>query len=81
MEWLFAWLIVNALFLVWRILVTTEVETRDRQPEYERSQTRTAFATPAFHESLELNNASPTTPRINMTAPVTISGESTNENT
>ena len=30
MGWLLAWLIVNALFVVWRILVTTEVETRDR---------------------------------------------------
>ena len=29
-EWLLVWLIVNALFVVWRILVTTEVETRDR---------------------------------------------------
>ena len=30
MGWLLAWLIVNALFVVWRILVITEVETRDR---------------------------------------------------
>ena len=30
MEWLLVWLIVNALFVVWRILVTTDVETRDR---------------------------------------------------
>ena len=30
MEWLLVWLIVNVLFFVWRILVTTEVETRDR---------------------------------------------------
>jgi hypothetical protein len=29
MRWLLAWLIVNALFFVWRILVTTEVETPD----------------------------------------------------
>ena len=29
-EWLLVWLIVNALYVVWRILVTTEVETRDR---------------------------------------------------
>ena len=29
-EWLLVWLIVNALFVVWRILVRTEVETRDR---------------------------------------------------
>ena len=28
--WLLVWLIVNALFVVWRILVTSEVETRDR---------------------------------------------------
>jgi hypothetical protein len=28
--WLLVWLILNALFVVWRILVTTEVETRDR---------------------------------------------------
>ena len=30
MEWLLVWLILNALFVVWRILVTTDVETRDR---------------------------------------------------
>ncbi len=30
MGWLLVWLIVNALFVVWRILVTTEVETRGR---------------------------------------------------
>jgi hypothetical protein len=30
MGWLLAWLIVNALFFVWRILVTTEVEIPDR---------------------------------------------------
>ena len=30
MGWLLVWLIVNALVVVWRILVTTEVETRDR---------------------------------------------------
>ena len=30
MEWLLVWLIVNALFFVWRILVTTEVEIPDR---------------------------------------------------
>ena len=30
MLWLLVWLIVNALFVAWRILVTTEVETRDR---------------------------------------------------
>src|ERR1051325_10927965 len=30
MGWLLVWLIVNALFVVWRTLVTTEVETRDR---------------------------------------------------
>lgn len=29
-EWLLVWLIVNALYVMWRILVTTEVETRDR---------------------------------------------------
>ena len=29
-EWLLVWLIVNALFVVWRILVMTEVETHDR---------------------------------------------------
>jgi hypothetical protein len=29
-EWLLVWLIVNALFVVWRILVTTEIETPDR---------------------------------------------------
>jgi hypothetical protein len=28
-EWLLVWLIVNALYVVWRILVTTEVETRE----------------------------------------------------
>jgi hypothetical protein len=30
MEWLLVWLIMNALFVVWRILVTTEVETSDQ---------------------------------------------------
>ena len=30
MGWLLVWLIVNALVVVWRILVTTEVETPDR---------------------------------------------------
>ena len=30
MLWLLVWLIVNALFVAWRILVTTEVESRDR---------------------------------------------------
>jgi hypothetical protein len=30
MEWLLVWLIVNALFVVWRILVTTKAETRGR---------------------------------------------------
>jgi hypothetical protein len=30
MEWLLVWLIVNALFVVWRILVTTEIEIPDR---------------------------------------------------
>ena len=29
-EWLLVWLIVNALFVVWRILVTSSAETRDR---------------------------------------------------
>ena len=29
-EWLLVWLIVNALFVVWRILVTTEIEIPDR---------------------------------------------------
>ena len=29
-EWLLVWLIVNALYVLWHILVTTEVETRDR---------------------------------------------------
>jgi hypothetical protein len=29
-EWLLAWLIVNALFFVWRILVTSDAETRDQ---------------------------------------------------
>ena len=29
-EWLLVWLIVNALYVVWHILVATEVETRDR---------------------------------------------------
>ena len=29
MEWLQAWLIVNALFVVWRVLVVSN-ETRDR---------------------------------------------------
>jgi hypothetical protein len=29
-EWLLVWLIVNALYVMWRILVTIEVETRDR---------------------------------------------------
>jgi hypothetical protein len=29
-EWFLVWLIVNVLFFVWRILVTTDVETRDR---------------------------------------------------
>ena len=29
-EWLLVWLIVNALYVVWRILVITEVETPDR---------------------------------------------------
>jgi hypothetical protein len=29
-DWLLVWLIVNALFVVWRILVTTEAESRDR---------------------------------------------------
>ena len=28
--WLLVWLIVNALFVVWRILVTSDAETRDR---------------------------------------------------
>jgi hypothetical protein len=28
-EWLLVWLIVNALFVVWRILVTTGVEIPD----------------------------------------------------
>jgi len=30
MEWFLVWLIVNALFFVWRILVTTKVESRDQ---------------------------------------------------
>ena len=30
MEWFLVWLILNALFFVWRILVTTEVEARDQ---------------------------------------------------
>lgn len=30
MEWLLVWLIVNALFVVWRSLVPTEVEIPDR---------------------------------------------------
>ena len=30
MGWLLVWLIVNVLFFVWRILVTSEVETRER---------------------------------------------------
>jgi hypothetical protein len=29
-EWLLVWLIVNALFVVWHILVTTEIEIPDR---------------------------------------------------
>ena len=28
--WLLVWLIVNALFVVWRISVTTEIEIPDR---------------------------------------------------
>ena len=28
--WLLVWLIVNAMFVVWRILVTNEVEARDQ---------------------------------------------------
>ena len=33
MEWLLVWLIVNALFVVWRALgVSYEMETRDRSP-------------------------------------------------
>ena len=30
MEWLLVWLIVNVLFFVWRILVASEVDLRDR---------------------------------------------------
>ena len=30
MGWLLVWVILNALFFVWRILVTSEVETRER---------------------------------------------------
>jgi hypothetical protein len=29
MEWLLAWLIVTALFVVWRFVVSSEVEIRD----------------------------------------------------
>ena len=29
-EWLLVWLIVDALFVVWRFSVTTEVEAHDR---------------------------------------------------
>jgi hypothetical protein len=32
-EWLLVWLILNALFVVWRILVTNEVEARDQISE------------------------------------------------
>jgi hypothetical protein len=28
-EWLLVWLIVNALFVVWRILVVSQMESRD----------------------------------------------------
>ena len=28
--WLLVWLIVNALFVVWRILVTSDAKTSDR---------------------------------------------------
>lgn len=35
MKWLLAWLIVNALFFVWRILVTSEIDTRDRSGQRE----------------------------------------------
>ena len=39
-EWLLVWLIVNALFVVWRILVTTEVET-----QFDQSARRCRWAT------------------------------------